>query len=951
MTEFVQLALLGMATGSLYALSALGINVVNRSSGVVNFANGAMAMTSGYLYWLISSEGGLPTWIAVIVAVLGSTVLSTLVYLLAIRPLSGASALARLVATLGVYIVLQGLVMLIFGPVNKIPVGFLPTQAVGVLGLSIGLDRVIIILGAIALTVILWVVYRFSRFGLATAAVAENPRALSALGFRVELVRAGSWSVAGLLSGLAGVLIAPITQLTPTVFIFFLVPALAAAIVGGMKSFPITLIAGMLLGAVQVLVLRYVPVPGMSDAVPFLLIIVVLVVFGRGVPSRSFSTERLPRAGTGRIYVVPIVLATLLAIVLAFTILTPNMVLGIAVLGSVAIIGLSQVVITGYAGQLSLAQMTMAGLGGLVAAQVSVLLGVPFIVAILIGAISVIPVSLLIGLPALRTRGTTLAVATLGFATAVNAVVLTNSQVNGGALGLQVGSQDVFGISLDTLFTPANYMIFVLLWLIAIGVLVANLRRGRSGRRLLALRSNERAAAALGVNVAAAKLFAFTLAGSIAAIGGALLMFRNPNVVPSGFDALASMTTIAFGVLGGIGYIAGAVAGGGFNPASLPTAVLSEVFGAFDVQSFLNTVLPLVGGLALLVQIIAQPGGMVDAIVHGSARKQRKQHEARARLRQDAEARGEVWQAPMPRPSIIARLLGVGRAAQLRDARRAEAQIAKARQATRVFRGTALTVQSATVQYGAVKAVDDLTFTVAPGEVLSIIGPNGAGKTSVMDAVTGFARMNGRILLGDRDISSWPTYKRSRAGLVRSFQTLELLEDMTVLDNLRAAGDAQDALSYFLDLVRPDRGGITAATVAAIDVFGLGPALGSIPADLPFGDRRLVAIARAVAAEPSVLLLDEPAAGLSQEERRRVGDLITVMAHEWNIAVVLIEHDVELVRRVSDRVIALDFGSKICEGTAEEVIADARVVSAYLGTDDAEDEHEVEHEDVAEVAR
>jgi sulfate-transporting ATPase len=230
-----------------------------------------------------------------------------------------------------------------------------------------------------------------------------------------------------------------------------------------------------------------------------------------------------------------------------------------------------------------------------------------------------------------------------------------------------------------------------------------------------------------------------------------------------------------------------------------------------------------------------------------------------------------------------------------------------------------------------VTAVEDVSFDVAPGEVLSIIGPNGAGKTSLMDGITGFSTMGGTVELGGQRIDSWPAHRRARAGLVRSFQTLELLEDMSVLDNLRVAEDKQDLRSYLLDLVHPRRGTLSPATEAAVRAFHLEDMLTAVPTDLAYGDRRLVAIARAVAGEPSVLLLDEPAAGLSETERAEVGDLIRMIADEWRIAVLLIEHDVALVRRVSDRVVALDFGRPVVSGSPDEVLSHPRVIEAYLG--------------------
>jgi sulfate-transporting ATPase len=235
------------------------------------------------------------------------------------------------------------------------------------------------------------------------------------------------------------------------------------------------------------------------------------------------------------------------------------------------------------------------------------------------------------------------------------------------------------------------------------------------------------------------------------------------------------------------------------------------------------------------------------------------------------------------------------------------------------------------VSFGSVAALDGVSLTVSPGEVLGIIGPNGAGKTTLMDAITGFTAARGAVELDGVRIDRWSPARRARAGLARSFQSLELLEDMTVMDNLRCASEPRDFASLLLDLVHPDRGEVSSATAAAISDFGLEDKLDKLPTEIGYGDRRLVAIARAVAGEPSVLLLDEPAAGLSERERAEVARLITVMARDWNIAVMLIEHDVALVRRVSDRVIALDFGQPIAAGSPDEVLSHAAVITAYLG--------------------
>ncbi len=248
-----------------------------------------------------------------------------------------------------------------------------------------------------------------------------------------------------------------------------------------------------------------------------------------------------------------------------------------------------------------------------------------------------------------------------------------------------------------------------------------------------------------------------------------------------------------------------------------------------------------------------------------------------------------------------------------------------------------LEVRNLTVRYGGVVAVDDLSLVVNPGQVVGLIGPNGAGKTSVIDAVTGFTRATtGSVLLDGRELVKFTAARRARAGVSRSFQSLELFEDATVLDNLRAASDPRDKVSYVRDLVYPVAPPLPGQVVAAIREFGLEDDLMRHVSDLPYGQRRLLAIARAVATQANVLLLDEPAAGLGDVETAELSHLVRRLADDWGIAVLLVEHDMNFVMSVCDRIVVLDFGRQIAEGTPDVIRRDPIVVAAYLG------EHEEE---------
>ena len=242
-----------------------------------------------------------------------------------------------------------------------------------------------------------------------------------------------------------------------------------------------------------------------------------------------------------------------------------------------------------------------------------------------------------------------------------------------------------------------------------------------------------------------------------------------------------------------------------------------------------------------------------------------------------------------------------------------------------------LALDDVAISFGNVKALSSASLTVRPGEIVGLIGPNGAGKTTLIEAISGFVNATGQITIDDVDISTMSATQRSRQGIARSFQSLELFEDMTVLDNIRTAADAGSARPYLTDLVWPRNPQLTESATAAITELGLTDVLQRKPDELPYATRRMVAIARALAAGPSVILLDEPAAGLDAATTDELEHLIRRLARDWGMSVLLIEHDVGLVMRTCNRIVALNFGEVIAEGTPEEIASSPAVVSSYLG--------------------
>ena len=882
MSQFLQFAILGIATGSLYVPFALGIVIIRRGSGVVNFAQGALGMFGTYIFWELS--GHVPYGVAFAGGVASTALLGLVIHYCAMRPLRASSELTRVIATLAVLTILQEVATFIFPPEALTLPSQLPITPVNIFGASVGENYLYILAITVTLTILLSVVYRFTQFGRATVASAENRRAIAALGFSPDVLGAGNWMIGGALASVAGILLAPITGLTVTEYTLLIVPALVVAVFGGLASFPLTLVGGFVVGFVQSEIGRYVSAQGWSGASPFFVLVIVLILRGNTRSLRTTIAEHLPRLGTGRIrpvIVIPAAIVTCAVIEVVPAVWDDAFSTTIGT----ALILLSFVILTGYTGQLSLAQFAFAGLGAWVAGLLASYAHVSFLLALLIGAMAALPVGLVLGIICLRTKGVNLAIATLGLAVALENIIFNNPSYTGQGQ-INVPSPTIGGLDIDDILHSNRYAMLIVVFFTICAVAVANLRRSRAGRRMLAVRANERAAAAIGIGVTGAKLAAFGSASVVAALGGALLAFRDPSIVYGNYSSLTSIQIVSQSVIGGVGWIAGTLYGGLLQVGSLIGTGLDEL--GPNVSQYL----PLAAGFLLLAVLISAPDGL-------AYQDWRRIGQLRSRLGRPR---------PAPTPPVIPQIA----------AHRVKAHV--------------LAIDDLAVRFGGVTALDAVSLRVRPGEIVGLIGPNGAGKTTLIDAVTGYVRpARGRITLDDIDITGRTPTRIARTGLSRSFQSLELFDDMTVMDNLLVACERHDTLVYLTGFVHSRREPLTASVCAAIQEFALEPYLTQTPSSLPYGRRRLVGIARAVATEASVILLDEPAAGLDQNESAELGNLLRRLTDEWGMGILLIEHDVELVMRICDRIHVLNFGRQIAEGTPKQIQSDPAVIDAYLG--------------------
>jgi ABC-type branched-subunit amino acid transport system ATPase component/branched-subunit amino acid ABC-type transport system permease component len=967
-SSVVEYAVLSLGAGGVYAWVALGTVVIQRGAGVLNFAQGALLMFAAYVF--NDRRGSWGVWPAALVSVLLVSGISLAAYVLVMRPLRRAAPLTRTVATLGLLVVLQACALLLFGTDSKPTAPVLPDGSVSVLGTTVGQDRLFIVGGALVLTVALWVFFRSTTVGLAITAAAENPRAMSTLGWSADLFAAGSWCVGGAIAGVAGIITAP-TQgpLSATNLILLVVPGLAAAVVGSFRSFPVVFLGAIGLSLLELetrvqLSSRYSWLQGLEKAVPLAVVVGVLAGRGSSIPERGHQAEERPELGSGRVHVPALLVALTVVGAGLLTFFSVGWTNALTANLGWAIVMLSVVVLVGYTGQLSLGQLAFSGVAALIAGRLVATTGVPFWLALVLGVAGTVPIGLLFALPALRTRGLNLAVVTLSLAVAVEQIAFKRgytSPAPGGAKDVGLlgaftkntegtvvqGRVSLFGIDLDRIEHPTSYAFFALACFVLSALAVANLRRSRAGRRLIAVRTNERAAASLGISIVGAKLYAFGLSAALAGLGGIVLAFqqRNLGFGNGEYDPFTSVLVVAFAVVGGVGFVSGAFLGAQLMPATL---------GAAASRALSDGLVKLGGGLrvvaALLAGLLGIPVGR--AVGRSAPRARWAGLVVFAGLGIVFATRIATWLRELDRylplvggvVLIVLLLQNAGGMASgtrrtLEEHRRGGRRPAQALPAVDTGHGGVtpgtLTVQGLTVRFGAVVAVDDLSFTVRPGQIVGLIGPNGAGKTTVVDAITGYNHVaTGSISLQGRSLDHAAAHQRARAGLSRSFQNLELFEDLTVVENIRAASDPRDVAAYLTGLVKPGGGPLSAAATAAIREFGLEDDLHRRVSDLAYGRRRLVAIARAVASSPSVLLLDEPAAGLDEGESRELASLVRRLCDEWGLAVLLIEHDMAFVMGVSDHVVVLDFGRKIAEGTPDQTQRDPAVLRAYLGDAD-----------------
>ncbi len=598
-----------------------------------------------------------------------------------------------------------------------------------------------------------------------------------------------------------------------------------------------------------------------------------------------------------------------------------------------AVLAVSLCLVVGFLGELSLGHAAFMGLGAYIGGYMETYVYASFtdaaplvsiIVSMLIGGLVAAFFGLIIGLPALRLKGDYLAIVTLAFGEIVRTVFQ-----NSGTFGAELG--------MDTYRYKEIFIVGFVVLLITMFV-VQNLVRSKQGRAIMAIRDNEIAARSMGINVTYYKLMVFMLSAFFAGIAGVL--FSNTNRVSSGtFGYSYSIDILVMVVLGGMRSISGVIVS-----AVLITWINTE----------LATVLT--GNLAALQNVIYSLI-LIGIVVFNHApglKDFRKKYNFRTLAAKIFKKKSSA--APVSEP--VSDNVGTSSVSSAEIAAEpslptcvtspksveAEASVLPARQADAVSTEEAeaeyvLKTENLGISFGGLSAVKGIDLQIKKGELYGLIGPNGAGKTTVFNLLTGvYKPTTGDFYLNGRKLTGKSQMMINRAGIARTFQNIRIFEDMSIIRNVMVGLENRPEYKCSLanSIFRTPRyyKTVTAMREKAkelLRVFGLEEIRNQLAGNLPYGKQRKLEIARALATSPSLLLLDEPAAGMNPNETQELMDTIRLVRDKFDVTILLIEHDMRLVSGICDRLTVLNFGTVLAQGKVKDVLNDPEVVRAYLG--------------------
>ena len=914
----IERLIIGLFTGLTYGLLAIGLVLVYKSSRFVNFAHGAVGAFGASVLAMLVSDLGAPYWLAFVLAVLVAGGVAGLLEVVVVRRLAGRPAMIGMIATLGIAQLILVMALLVSsegvsGFTYPEP-PYIPSFQVATL--TVGPPYIaMLILGPLLLAGLWWFQHHH-KLGLGIRAAADDPDAAQLEGIPARRMATLAWVIAGAIAAFSAILVTPTAgQSLESLGPELLLKGLAGAVIARMSSIPIAVAASLGIGVIEQVLLSNPETTGAVNVVICVIIIVALLrqpALGRADEDRGtwvrvverelptayrtlWGVRWLPRIGAAVVIVV--------AVSLAYTVSNETASALTAVAGY-ALVGLSVGLLSGLAGQLSLGQFAYAGIAAAASVHVVASTG-NFVLGVLSGVLSGAVISILVGIPAMRLRGLALAVATLAFALASTSWLLRLDVFLGD--GVAPATPTVFGYPLS--FAVDYYLLALLL--LALGWWFSNnIRHSGFGRIMQALRDNEDAGRAFTVPARMRKLQLYAVSGALAGLGGVVIGHSQSQLTINSFPTMASIDVVALTIIGGLTVTSGPVIGA-LVIIGIPALVGLTVPGQAALA---------VGWLLVVVLLPGGIGGVLTRIrdaVYDMMARRAGIDPLHARLGPGAPA-----VSPLRRTESLEALRRPG-----------GAEPVEAGSAAPI-----LTVQGISKRFGGVVAADGVEISAGRGEILGIIGPNGAGKTTLFEMVAGFtAPDRGHIHFDGLDVTSATPENRAAGGLVRSFQDAALFGTLTVRETLMVAQErvAPTRLWWSLIGARSAERAKAEAADELMERMGLTPYAERSIAELSTGTRRVVEIAGLLALEPRVLLLDEPSAGIAASESHALGELLLRIRDELGTTMVVIEHDLPLLSRICDRMVAMDLGRVIATGTPDEVRGHPAVVRSYLGVEQA----------------